>query len=80
MHSLTKNLFWQNIFVADLEQTPFFLRSDLNINNFAVLYHFLKTLLNDQSFSSFHWKNLFDWLIFENEQFDWFIEFHINIT
>ena len=47
MHSLTKNLFWQNIFVADLEQTPFFLRSDLNINNFAVLYHFLKTLINN---------------------------------
>ena len=32
-----------SVFVVDLEQTPFFLRSDLNINNFAVLFHFLKT-------------------------------------
>ena len=31
-------------FVADLEQTLFFLRSDLNINNFAVLLHFLKNI------------------------------------
>ena len=30
-------------FVKDLEQTPFFLKSDLNINNFAVLFHFLIT-------------------------------------
>ena len=43
MRSLTKNLFRESIFVADLEQTPFFLRSDLKIDNFAVLYHFLKT-------------------------------------
>ena len=43
MHSLTTNLFRQSVFVADLEQTPFFLKSDLNINNFAVLLHFWKT-------------------------------------
>ena len=41
MYSLTKNLFPQSVFVTDLEQTPpLFLRSDLNINNFAVLLHF----------------------------------------
>ena len=33
MHSLTENFFWQSVFVTDLEQTPFFLKSDLNINN-----------------------------------------------
>ena len=53
MHSLSKNLFQQSIFVVDLEQFPFFLRSYLNINNFAVLYHFLKTLLNNKVFLAF---------------------------
>ena len=43
IHPLTKSLFQYSIFVTDLEQPPFFLRSGLNINNFAVLYHFLKT-------------------------------------
>ena len=40
MHSLTKNLLRQSVFVADLEQTPFFLKSDLNIKHcsfFALL-------------------------------------------
>ena len=78
-------------------------------DNFAVLFHFLKTyrylakssriyifsvriflaLLNDQSFSSFHWKTclpflsqvrhsiLVDWLIFEDEQL-WLV--HLNLT
>ena len=39
MYSLTKNLFRLSVFVIDLEQTPFFLKSDLSINNFAVLLH-----------------------------------------
>ena len=44
MHSLTKNLFWQNVFVIDLEETPFFLKFDLNIKNFfAVLLRLLIT-------------------------------------
>ena len=40
MDSLTKNVFPSSFFVINLEQTPFFLKSDLNINNFAVLLHF----------------------------------------
>ena len=43
MHSLTRNLFQYSFSVTDLEQTPFFLKSDLNINNFAILLHFWKT-------------------------------------
>ena len=43
MQSFTKNLFRWSIFVADLEQTSFFLKSDPNINNFSVLSHFWKT-------------------------------------
>ena len=39
MHSLTKNLFQLNVFVTNIEQTPYFLKFDLNINNFAVLLH-----------------------------------------
>ena len=39
MYSLTKNLFQLSVFVKDLEQTSFFLKSDLSINNFAVLLH-----------------------------------------
>ena len=42
IHSLTKNLFRESIFVADLEQTPFFLKSDISIYNFAVFLLFLK--------------------------------------
>ena len=68
IHSLTKTLY-QSVFITDLEQTPFFLKSDLNINNFDVLLHFLveivhisiffsiKTFLvisNDQSVSCLH--------------------------
>ena len=45
MHSLTKNMLQYSVFVADLEQTPFFLKSDLNISNFAVLLNFWKTLI-----------------------------------
>ena len=36
-------LIWKSIHVPDLEQTPFFLKSDLDINNFTVLVHFLLT-------------------------------------
>ena len=43
MQLFTKNLFRWSIFVADLEQTSFFLKSDPNINNFSVLSHFWKT-------------------------------------
>ena len=68
IHSLTKTLY-QSVFITDLEQTPFFLKSDLNINNFDVLLHFsveivhisiffsIKTFLvisNDQSVSCLH--------------------------
>ena len=42
-NSHNDKLIRQSIFVTDLEQTPFFLKSDLNINNFAVLLHFLIT-------------------------------------
>ena len=31
----------EGFFFKDLEQTPFFLKSDININNFAGLLHFL---------------------------------------
>ena len=44
MDSLTKNLFLSRVFITEWEQTPFFLKSDLNINNFAVLLHFLINL------------------------------------
>ena len=37
MRSPTKNLFLQSVLVADIEQTPFLLKSNLNINNFDVL-------------------------------------------
>ena len=37
MHSLTKNMIALSVFVRDLEQTPYFLKPDLNINDFAVL-------------------------------------------
>ena len=41
MYWLTKNLFPLSVFVTDLEQTPpFFLKSDLSINDLAVLLHF----------------------------------------
>ena len=40
IHSLNKNFFRQSFFVTDLRQTPFFLKYDLNINNFAVLLVF----------------------------------------
>ena len=43
MYSLTKTLVGQNISVTELEQTPFSLKSDLNINNFTVLLYFLIT-------------------------------------
>ena len=39
--SLTKNVFRQSVFVTDLKQTLFFMKSHLNINNFIVLLHFL---------------------------------------
>ena len=54
MHSLTKNLLRQSVFVVDLEQTPFFLKSYLNINNIAVLLRFWKTYIFCQI-----WKNIF---------------------
>ena len=37
MHSLTKNVVRQSVFVTNLEQIPFLLKFDLNITNFAVL-------------------------------------------
>ena len=40
IHSLNKPFFRQSFFVTDLQQTPFFLKYDLNINNFAVLLVF----------------------------------------
>ena len=40
IHSLNKHFFRQSFFVTDLQQTPFFLKYDLNINNFAVLLVF----------------------------------------
>ena len=45
IHSLTKTLY-QSVFITDLEQTPFFLKSDLNINNFDVLLHFLVEIVH----------------------------------
>ena len=33
----TKNLLQKSFFVANSEKTPFLLKSDLNINNFALL-------------------------------------------
>ena len=45
MQSLAKILFRYSIFVADLEQTPIFLKSDRNSNNFGVLLHFWKTCM-----------------------------------
>ena len=43
LRALTKILSLQNAFVTNLEQTSFFLKCDLNINNFVVLLCFLLT-------------------------------------
>ena len=51
IHSLTKTLY-QSVFITDLEQTPFFLKSDLNINNFDVLLHFLVEIVHISIFFS----------------------------
>ena len=42
-NSHNDKLIWKSIHLPDLEQTPFFLKSDLNVSNFAVLLHFLLT-------------------------------------
>ena len=39
MHSLTKNLFPYSVFVKDLEQISYLLKSDPNIINFPVPFH-----------------------------------------
>ena len=39
MRSFTQNLFPYSIFVKDLEQISYFLKSDLNIIHFPVLLH-----------------------------------------
>ena len=49
MYLLAKNLFRQSVFVTDLEQTPFLLKCDLNINNLAVLLHFWKTKIFNET-------------------------------
>ena len=66
MYLLTKHLFGQSVFATDLEQTPFFLKSDLKINDFTVLLHFLITyIFNDiQQKYIFHCPYLFCFLFF----------------